>query len=564
MANLDTVCQLCDPHVREVFDPVIGTRKSAYLTGDELIEDRCYVRDEIRFLNTGRLIFVPRDRDGVKRYEEEYFVICRKLVIIGGNPPVTLIPCKADDPGKTYQGNNVITWWDRLAPAPSPNAHPGAAADGKSHDPNNWTSADNPKGNHGADGGDGAPGLPGKDAGTGNTKDAPPARHAPKFTLVALEVEAQLGSHLTIDFDGQNGGRGGRGQNGGDGGNGMGGRDGETDPDWPSADDCERQPGNGGNSGSGGAGGAGGRGGNGGNAGEITIISTQQEITTGPLVSGKVTYVHDGGDGGEGGLGGIGGKAGLFPGKPGFKTSACDPATSGAGGADGSPAGFPNGPGSPDLQGPPGAAGQPAAFVRLTLTPGRCADLIPLPVTVDQIGLQPSMLCRGFASAASADAKLTGQNLGQVTGVATNLAGVTAVVKNSSTDTQLDLEFTIAGNSAVGAGNLTLTRAFGAPPTLPNAVTVQKFQVTGIAPASGARGGAVAVTISGSCFDASALIQTVTASGLGVNALNIVVVNAQTIQCVFDIAGAAPLGARSVTVKTGLHQHTLINAFTVT
>jgi hypothetical protein len=344
----------------------------------------------------------------------------------------------------------------------------------------------------------------------------------------------------------------------------MGGRDGETDPDWPSADDCERQPGNGGNTGSGGPGGQGGRGGQGGNAGEITLITTQQQLATGPLVSGKATWVHDGGDGGEGGLGGIGGRAGLIAGKPGFKTSACDAATSGSVGADGPPAGFPNGPGSPDLPGPPGGSGQFANLIPLPLRPGTCADLIPLPMTVDAAGLQPATLCRGFANPATETAKLAGQHLGQVTGVATSLAGVTVAIKNSSTDTQLDLEFTIAGNSALGPGSLTLTRDFGPPLTVPNAVTVQRFQVTAIAPASGARGGQVAVTISGSCFDATALLQQVTASGLGVNALNVVVVNDQTIQCVFDIAGAAPLGARSVTVKTGLHQHTLLNAFTVT
>ena len=285
MANIDAICLACDPKVRDVFLPG-GTRQSEVIAGDLFVSDQCFVRDEIRFLNNGRLIFVPRERDGHELpYFKEYFVICRKLTIIGGSDPIILNPCGPDDPGHLYQGNDVITWRDRLVSAASgPGPNPFHAADGASHDPNNWS--DVGQGNSGAAGGNGANGGGGSNGANGrHALDVQP-REAGGFSLVVLEVEAPIGSHLTIDFDGQNGGKGGRGQNGGAGGNGMGGRDGETDPDWPSADDCERQPGSGGSSGSGGDGGRGVKGGDGGHAVEITILSTPAQIGAGPLISG--------------------------------------------------------------------------------------------------------------------------------------------------------------------------------------------------------------------------------------------------------------------------------------
>jgi hypothetical protein len=93
---------------------------------------------------------------------------------------------------------------------------------------------------------------------------------------------------------------------------------------------------------------------------------------------------------------------------------------------------------------------------------------------------------------------------------------------------------------------------------------VGSFDVLAVAPATGARGNQVAVTITGTCFDPTAAIKNVTVSGIGVNTLNVIVVNDTTIQCVFDIGAAAPANVRSVTVQTGTMSHTLLNAFTVT
>jgi hypothetical protein len=57
---------------------------------------------------------------------------------------------------------------------------------------------------------------------------------------------------------------------------------------------------------------------------------------------------------------------------------------------------------------------------------------------------------------------------------------------------------------------------------------------------------------------------TVDVSGLGVTVSNIVVVNATTITCKFDIGALAPQTARDVTVKNSLiHQATLTGGFSV-
>jgi hypothetical protein len=146
-----------------------------------------------------------------------------------------------------------------------------------------------------------------------------------------------------------------------------------------------------------------------------------------------------------------------------------------------------------------------------------------------------------------------------------SLTGITAIKKATSTDTQLDLRFDISGSSATGTGHLTLERYFGANATMNNAITVQHFDVTGIAPASGAKNTSVNVTITGQCFDPGALAQHVIVSGLGITVYNVVIIDSTTITCTFDIGGPlAALGARDVTVVVGLSSRTLLNSFTVT
>lgn len=552
MATLAEVCENCKNEIKAVFDPNTGSRTSETIAGDLYVSTCCFVRDEIRFLNNGRLIFGPGGRGDNKEYCREYVVVCRKLVVVGGNKPGSLNPCGPDDPGSSYATNNVITWADRLkAASPGPSINPAKAADGQSFDPNGWQ--DQGQGNNGRTGGNGADGQTGNNGGNG--------RSAPKFTLLALEVEIGAGDHLTIDFDGQTGGDGGVGQRGGDGGRGMGGRPGESDTSWPGTG-CDRQPGSGGGGGRGGNGGVGGTGGRGGDAGSITVLSYLDNISgSGAFVSGKFTYVCDGATGGLGGLGGYGGRGGNG-GNPGFKTSECDNANTGAAGPDGFPApGF--GPGSQDNKGAPGAHGAAAPLKLDVVSEDSCARQLPLPIQAAGPAA-PNHICRGFSTPETVDVALSGANLAQVEEVTCSLAGVTPTIKASSTDTQLDLKLDIAGNSALGNADLTLKAPLGINAVVANAFDVKRFEVLSVAPNTGARGDSVAVTITGQCFDPLAAIQQVNLSGAGVNAVNIIVLDETTVQCVLEIGNVAAQTARNLTVKTGAKQHTLLNAFTVT
>ncbi|GMQ83349.1 MAG: hypothetical protein BMS9Abin06_0082 [Gammaproteobacteria bacterium] len=548
MATPDEVCSTCRTEIDAQFVAAGGARDLENITGDLFVTDACFVRDEIRFVNQGRLIFAPQSDK--REYYREYIVVCRKLVIIGGKAPGGGInPCGPDDPGDDYKSNNVITWQDRLSSAASGQPFPSSASDGTDMDVNNWSSSNNPNGNNGA------PGNPGGDGNIG--QPGSPGLNAPRFTLVALEVVVGVGGNLTIDFDGQNGGKGGKGQEGGDGGSGMGGRDGKSDTSWPGTG-CDRQPGNGGNGGDGGDGGRGGDGGDGGAAGRITLISSADALATGPFFSGNMHYVNDGGSLGEGGSGGRGGRGSGQGGKPGQKTSECSEANDGVSGQDGVPDSL---EAANANTGGNGSNGAGSSVMPIDLNTGTCLDSLPLPPQFTDI--VPSQLCRGFGSAKNVDAVLTGANLAQVGSVTTDLANVTVVIKATSTDTQLDLRFEIAGNSSIGNGILTLKPGFSNDVTLNNAISVGRFEVTGVAPNTGSKGTQLAITISGTCFDPSAGAQQINVSGAGVTVLNPIILDSTTAQCVLDIANLAPTGPRSITVQTGGMSHTLLGAFAI-
>lgn len=546
MANLPELCENCRTTMETVFSA--APRPSEVISGDFPYSECCFVRDEIRFLNNGRLIFHPDSER--KQYCQEYFVICRKLVIVGGGKPTTLNPCGPDDPGNIYKNKNAITWSHRLKVDPSTIPNPIQVGDGTSF--GGWS--DQGQGNNGSKGGAGTNGLAGAFGISG--------RHAPDFTLLALEVEfVGLDAHLIIDFDGQVGGIGGRGQNGGKGGKGMNGHEGKSDTTWPGTG-CDRQPGHGGDGGDGGDGGAGGQGGNGGNSGGITVISTKGNMTAGIFVGGKFSFVHDGGNEGEGGLGGFGGVGGL-PGQAGFKTSECSSASPGSQGTAGFPPGS-LGSGSTANQGALGGSGSAGTLTLVDINPEdpKCADMIPLAITVTNI--DPSVICRGFSTSANNVAvTITGENLSQVTSVEVSLTGVTATIKPSSTDTQLDLDVDVLGNSALGQGDITLYQTIGSPRVLSNTIEVKRFEVFSISPTSAARGDSGTVTITGECFDPGAAIQQVNFSGFGITVTNVLVLDSTTIQCTVEVGSVAALSQRDVTVKTGSNQHTLVNAFTV-
>jgi hypothetical protein len=542
---LNQVCEHCRSDYVGQFD-VDPRPGPTVIAGDLYVDSCCFVRDEIRFLNNGRLIFTPRGgRDGRKgEYCQRYAVVCRKLTIVGGNKPPGFNPCGADDPGTDYKNNNVITWLGRLQSAADGPAHGGAAPTGPSFDINDWS--DWGGGNNGRDGGTGQPGAQGNLGGNGQSAPG-------TLTVVALEVEViGLTSHLSIDWDGQGGGKGSRGQQGGKGGNGMAGREGGTESSWGS-ESCTRGAGDGGRGGDGGPGGPGGPGGRGGNAGDIYIISNTANISgSGVLVGGSISYVNDGGSGGGGGRGGPGGERGT-PGKKGPRNSPCDagdPGEQGERGADSS------------TDGAVGAMGAAARVEYHTVVPHACSDPIPLPIRTGAVS--PMLVTRGFATPKTVDVAVAGANLAQVSGATASLAGVAITRRNTSTDTQLDLRLDVAGNSALGPCDLTLLRAFGPPAVLAAALTVQRYEVLAIAPASGARGSAVSVTITGQGFDPAAAVQNVNVSGAGANAINVAVISDTQVQCVIDIGNAAALGARSITVSIGGLSHTLPAAFTVT
>ena len=155
---------------------------------------------------------------------------------------------------------------------------------------------------------------------------------------------------------------------------------------------------------------------------------------------------------------------------------------------------------------------------------------------------------------------------------APSLTGVIATIASTSTDTQLDLNFSIAANSATGLGNLTFAYAFPSTltQTLPGAINVVVCAATAIAPVFGVQGSTVPVTITGQAFDLAAAVHQVTVSGLNVTvqAGSVAVVSETTITCTLVIGATAPKTARDVIVTAGTIanpcQSTLAGAFTVT
>lgn len=530
MSELTGTCSRCNAPVNTEF-AAGGLRRHETISSALFVSDACFVRDVIEFKDSGQLIFVtPLEPQNVERGQPSFAVICRKLIINGGNKPVSVTPCRPGDPGTQYGNTNVITWDRRLH----------AAANGATPPPPPPQTADGVKGTAGA------VGQPGRDG-----------AHAPaKLTVFALEVEVLNGGHLVVDWAGQDGGDGGRGQNGGRGGRGLKGSAGD-DESWPGSG-CDTPTGDGGVGATGGDGAAGGPGGKGGDAGLTAVISTPANLAPGGVfASPSLIFVNDGGLGGTHGKFGGQGMGGPG-GPPGTKSSECapgNPGLDGDAGADG-----------PDIT-TPGPSGAPRGVVREAAVSGTCADQAPLPLVFDPIAT-PIKVCRCFSGSGSAQISITGQFLGQVDSVATSLAGVTATKQATSTDTQLDLKIQVTAASATGVGNLVFTPLLGPPQTLNAAIAVGSCQITSITPSTGARGSAMTVTITGQCFDPGGAVHDVVVSGLGVDALNVAVVDDQTMTCQMTITGTAAVGTRSVTVKAGQAlgpcQHTLVNGFTIT
>jgi hypothetical protein len=539
----DVCCALCRADMTSEFGPS-PARTQVIISSPTVVPGPCYVHDQITFRSPGQLIFAPNADEGVKL--EEYAVICRKLIVSGGKAPTVTNPCNPGDPGTQYANTNLITWQGRLT----------SAASGASIPP--------PAPQPPASGQDGTAGQTGNSGAPGRSPAGKQQGQAPaKLVIVAIEVEIVDNGNLVIDWAGQDGGDGGPGQIGGNAGSGTTGNDG-SNAGWPSSG-CDTATGNGGNGGAGGAGGMGGPGGKGGAGGQIVIVSTTQNVAaSGPFQNPhSFTYVTTsvGGKAGAGAHGGLGGDGG----QPGAKSSEC------AAGSRGTP-----GSSQTAVFGASGAAGAPGTSPSPNpefevLTTDACADPVSRPLIFAGNSL-PQVFRRCSSGAASGTLTLAGQFLDQVNNVSCSLSGVSASILSSS-DTQLKVSVTVPANSATGLGDLTFNYAF--PPartqTLSGAVQVNVCTATSIAPATGAQGSTVSVTISGLAFDPSAAIHDVTVSGAHVTVTpgTVTVVDDNTITCQFVIAAAAAKTARDVTLTAGATvasacQSTLVASFTVT
>jgi hypothetical protein len=471
MSQMTEVCKTCEVPVNDEFRAGTGLRQTLELNSQQFFEERCLVRDTIVFKDGGGIVFKPRMRDeGRFEYHDDYNVICRRLVVMGGKSNPEGNPCRPDDPGNSYLGVNVITWEGRLRAAADGAPHANNAPDGgrgmgeTPFDPNVWQSG--PHGDNGAKGHrghNGAPGNPGRSGMNALDKGKEQfGKKLPTLNIVALEVEfIGIGSKLVVDWDGQTGGDGGRGQNAGRGGPGMGGRDGSTaESVW--GDECERAPGNGGDAGDGGDGGPGGNGGDGGWAGQIWVISTAANLTIGQGLNGPdVKYVYGGASGGDGAAGGRGGQPSPLAGRKGKKTSECEDAQNGQAGQAGNDSG---------VNGGSGVRGRSGRLDREPIDPpnsGTCADLIPLGPPLAVTSISPN----SGARSATVPVTIVGTGFTSAATVLVSGPGVT-VGTPTVTPTQITTTLTIGNLAPQNARDVTVRLSASQQATLTGGFTV--------------------------------------------------------------------------------------------
>jgi hypothetical protein len=209
----------------------------------------------------------------------------------------------------------------------------------------------------------------------------------------------------------------------------------------------------------------------------------------------------------------------------------------------------------------PGAALGARDISVVVNTPGGSTNTNTLPFTVNRVnpaltGIVPAQGIRGFNSGAtSIPVVITGTNLfGATIAVAlptgvTATNGVTVTQGTVSADgTQITgASFSIAAGASAGLRSVTAAVP-GVNGTTSNILnfTVLAPALTGISPASLARGASQTVTLSGSSLSGATAI---TATGGDVN-LGPLTVSDTAVSATFTIAGNAPLGARNVTVTT--------------
>src|SRR4029077_1468098 len=142
---------------------------------------------------------------------------------------------------------------------------------------------------------------------------------------------------------------------------------------------------------------------------------------------------------------------------------------------------------------------------------------------------------------------LTGTNF--VAGATIGLSGAGITVSNTTvvSATQITATFTIAGNAATGAQNITVTTSGGTSGAQAFTVNLAPPTLTSINPNTGVQGQSVAVTLTGTNFVAGA---TIGLSGAGITVTNTTVLSTTQITATFTIAGSAATGGQNVTVTT--------------
>jgi hypothetical protein len=142
---------------------------------------------------------------------------------------------------------------------------------------------------------------------------------------------------------------------------------------------------------------------------------------------------------------------------------------------------------------------------------------------------------------------LTGTNFVSGATVATNNAGIVVSAVTFVSATQITATFTIAANATLGAASVTVTTSGGTSAPVVCTVNPPPPTLSAIAPAVGAQGTAVPVTLTGTNFVAGATVATNNA-GIAVSAVT--VASATQITATFTIASNATIGGANVTVTT--------------
>src|SRR6202045_256463 len=128
---------------------------------------------------------------------------------------------------------------------------------------------------------------------------------------------------------------------------------------------------------------------------------------------------------------------------------------------------------------------------------------------------------------------LTGTNFVAGATVGVSGAGITVSNTTVASATQITATFTIAGNAATGAQNITVTTSGGTSGAQPFTVNLAPPTLTSISPTSDVQGQSVPVTLAGTNFIAGA---TIALSGAGITVRSTTVVRATQITATFTIA----------------------------